>query len=488
MKKSFSCLLIAVLIVTLTGITYAASASFSDVPAKHWAYDAVNKLASAGLIDGYGDGTFRGDRSMNRYEFAVLTQKAVEKYERADDANKKLIDNLSAEFAAELNRMGARVAKVEAKTNTWIGGDTRMRFIGNSPNIGNKLKGSDRYDFRQRIKFWGTINDNMMWQGRLSSNWGNKWGNTDSSYGSTAYFDVMNVTAKNVLGLDSIRAGRSALDVIGYGLIGKPLAVDGLLINKKIGNVKFNAYTGNIKSDTALGTGVTGTDSGNSNQLTTAQVKFDVTKNLNMGLGYYWADIAGTSTSGLLKDSTGKPIPVGTGTLNTNVGRFDNSKGFDVSARYKMGGLTLLGDYIATTLGNPKDLPDNPKGWVVQLSNGKGPGATAVYYNAALLVDPTKKGTDAWAVSYRSVDPGALPSGGGGFDTTAVAYPTQSYNIFTHGTDNVNAWYLTYENVLAKNVVLSLEYQDFKIKNRSLTDLPSDNLDKAYKMQFEFFY
>jgi hypothetical protein len=59
MKKSFTFLLIAVLIVTLTGVTYAASASFGDVPAKHWAYDAVNKLASAGLIDGYGDGTFR---------------------------------------------------------------------------------------------------------------------------------------------------------------------------------------------------------------------------------------------------------------------------------------------------------------------------------------------------------------------------------------------------------------------------------------------
>lgn len=485
MKKSFSFLLITVLIVTLTGITYAASASFSDVPAKHWAYDAVNKLASAGLIDGYGDGTFRGDRSMNRYEFAVLTQKAVEKYERADDANKKLIDNLSAEFAAELNRMGARIAKVEAKTNTWIGGDTRMRFIGNSPSVGKKLQGSDRYDFRQRIKFWGTINDNMSWQGRLSSNWGNKWGNTDSPYGSTAYFDIMNVTAKNAFGLDSVRAGRSALDVIGYGLIGKPMAVDGLLINKKIGDVKFNAYTGNIKSDTVLGTGGTVKDpntgkdiddSGNSNQLTTAQVKFDVTKNLNMGLGYYWADIAGTSN------------PNGLGTMNTKLGSFDSSKGYDISVRYKMGGLTLLGDYIATTLVNPKDLSGSPKGWVVQLSNGKGPGATAVYYNAALLVNPMQKGTDAWSVSYRSVDPGALPSGAGGFDTTAVAYPTQGYNVFSHGTDNVDAWYLTYENVLAKNVVLSLEYQDFKIKNRSLTNLPSDNLDKAYKMQFEFFY
>lgn len=476
MKKWLSAILVGLLTIALTGVVYAASASFSDVPAKHWAYDAVAKLANAGLIQGYDDGTFRGDKSMNRYEIAILVAKAMDRYEKADEANMQLIDKLSAEFASELNRMGARLAKVEAKTNTWIGGDTRMRVVGNDPSVGSRLHGSDMFDFRQRIKFWGTINDNMSWQGRLSSNWGNKWGNTDSSYGSAAYFDVLNVTAKNVLGLDSIRAGRSPLDVMGYGLIGKPLAVDGILINKNFSDVGFKAYTGNIKSDTTLGSGKDGTDSGDANQLTTGQVNFKVDKNLDMGFGYYWADIKGNST------------PNGLGTLNTNVGGFDQSKGYDISARYRFGDITLLGDYISTKLVNSSGLPDAPKGWVLQLSNGKGPGATAVYYSAALLVNPVQKGSDAWMVSYRSIDPGAIPSNAGGFDTTATAYPTQPYNVFTHGTDNVKAWFLAYENVLAKNVVLSLEYQNFKIKNRSLTNLSSDGLDDNYMMKFEFFY
>jgi len=99
-----------------------------------------------------------------------------------------------------------------------------------------------------------------------------------------------------------------------------------------------------------------------------------------------------------------------------------------------------------------------------------------------------RAGTDAWAVSYRSLDAGATPSGAGGFDTTAVGYASNSYNVFTHGNDNVKALFLTYEKVLAKNVVLSLEYQDIKIKNRALTNLTSDDLDKTYMMKFQFFY
>lgn len=480
MKKWRSFIMTALISFTLTGTTYAAATttSFNDVPKTHWAYNAVSKLAQDGVLNGYDNGSFQGDKTMNRYEFAIVVAKMIDKYESASEADKQLIDNLSSEFAAELNRMGARLTRVETKTNTWVGGDTRMRWVTDSPHSGaNKLRGSDKFDFRQRIKIWGTINDQVSWEGRVSTNWGNKWGNTDSSYGSTAYFDIMNVTAKNVMGLDTIRAGRSALDVIGNGLIGKPMAVDGVLIKKKLGeNAQFSAWTGNIKSDSALGTGATGTDSGEANQLTTGQVTFKVDKNLSAGLGYYWADIPGTSNA------------TGTGTLNTNIGSFNRSKGYDLSVKYKFGDLTLMGDYVGTKLDNAVGLPDSPSGWVLQLTNGTGPGAKAVYYSSALLVDPSKKGSDAWSVSYRSVEPGTLPSGGGGFDTLAVAYPSQPYNVFTHGTDNVDAWFLAYEKVVMKNIVLSLEYQDIKVKDRALTSLGSSKLDKCFMTKFEFFY
>lgn len=99
-------------------------------------------------------------------KWPIVVSKAVARYDKANAADRKLIDKLSAEFASELNQLGVRLAKVEIKTNTWVvGGDTRMRFVGDSPKVTNtvKLKGADRFDFRQRIKFSGTVNDSTFW-------------------------------------------------------------------------------------------------------------------------------------------------------------------------------------------------------------------------------------------------------------------------------------------------------------------------------------
>ena len=69
MKKSIILTLALVFVLGIAGTAFAAN-PFVDVPAKHWAYDAVAKLAQAGIVDGYGDGTFKGDKTMTRYEMA----------------------------------------------------------------------------------------------------------------------------------------------------------------------------------------------------------------------------------------------------------------------------------------------------------------------------------------------------------------------------------------------------------------------------------
>ncbi|HEY3424333.1 MAG TPA: S-layer homology domain-containing protein [Negativicutes bacterium] len=478
MKKSLAIGLIVLLMMAVTGTAFAASASFSDVPAKHWAYDSVTKLAQAGLIEGYGDGTFRGDKTMSRYEFAIIIEKAMNRYAAADEANKKLIDGLSAEFASELNLMGARITKLEAKTNVTVGGETRMRYASDNPTPvgGKKLNAADRFDFRQRIKLSGSVNDDMFWNARLVTNTSNKFGNTDFSSGSEISLDLMNVTAKNVLGLDSIRVGRSALDFFTDGIFGKAGNVDGIMVTQKIGNASFKGWTGNIKTSGA---------NGDANQLTTGQLDFKLANNLSLKTGYYWADTRGTSTTYTPANGTTPAILSGAGTLNTNRGSFDSSKGWSAGVTYKFGKNTLLGDYVSTTLDNAVGLPSNPKGWVVQLSNSQGP---AVIFPAVNLVNPAKVGTDAWMVSYRSIDAGTIPNSAGAFDVTAVANTAQPYNVFLHATDNVNVLYLAYQNVIAKNVIASLEYQDFRIRNKGLTDLSSDKLDKTYMAKIEFFY
>ena len=128
-KKQVSCLLVGAFFSSIGmtgGLTgpgvQAASieASFADVSQDHWAYEAIRELVQKGIIKGYGDGSFRGNQPMSRYEFALLVTKALQKYDKIDAENQELIDKLTAEFSPELNRLGSRIKKVEAKTNSWI--------------------------------------------------------------------------------------------------------------------------------------------------------------------------------------------------------------------------------------------------------------------------------------------------------------------------------------------------------------------------------
>ena len=112
MKKSLVSALSAALVIGAASTTFAAANPFSDVPRDHWAYDAVTQLAADGVVEGYGDGTYRGDRNITRYEMAQMVAKAMAK----DDmpaSDKALVDRLAAEFADELNNLGVRVSNLE---------------------------------------------------------------------------------------------------------------------------------------------------------------------------------------------------------------------------------------------------------------------------------------------------------------------------------------------------------------------------------------
>ena len=104
MKKS----LVAALALTV-GVTASAYAAnpFSDVPVGHQAYGNIAKLVAAGVVDGYPDGTFQGDKLMTRYEMAQIVANAM-----AKGAN---VDRLASEFADELDALGVRVSKLKKK-------------------------------------------------------------------------------------------------------------------------------------------------------------------------------------------------------------------------------------------------------------------------------------------------------------------------------------------------------------------------------------
>ncbi len=155
MKKSL--VLAMAMALGVTASAYAAN-PFSDVPAGHWAYDAVNKLAAEGVVDGYPDGTYGGDKLMTRYEMAQIVAKAM-----AKGAN---VDKLAAEFADELDSLGVRVANLEKKAdNVKITGQIRMSYRDNdNDQAGNSGR------LRTRLFLNGQINEDWTYTGRFENN------------------------------------------------------------------------------------------------------------------------------------------------------------------------------------------------------------------------------------------------------------------------------------------------------------------------------
>ena len=155
MKKSL--VLAMAMALGVTASAYAAN-PFSDVPAGHWAYDSINKLAAAGVIEGYGDATFGGDKLMTRYEMAQIVAKAM-----AKGAN---VDKLAAEFADELDNLGVRVASLEKKAdNVKISGETKLRYW----NYDGDLSDSDDTALRSRIWVTGQVNDDWTYKAMLEN-------------------------------------------------------------------------------------------------------------------------------------------------------------------------------------------------------------------------------------------------------------------------------------------------------------------------------
>ncbi|MHC1759683.1 MAG: S-layer homology domain-containing protein [Negativicutes bacterium] len=173
MKKNLIVALALVFVLGIAGTAFAAANPFVDVPAKHWAYDAVTKLAQAGILDGYGDGTYRGERLATRYELAQATAKAMARADKADAQMKALIDKLAVEFAAELNNLGVRVAKLEKNASSikfW--GEARMRYqSGNQGKYDDSSSNGSRFQQRMRIYAKADLNEKATFYGRMAAEW-----------------------------------------------------------------------------------------------------------------------------------------------------------------------------------------------------------------------------------------------------------------------------------------------------------------------------
>lgn len=411
MKKTL--LLAMTIAMGITASAYAAN-PFSDVPAGHWAYDAVNKLAAEGRVEGYPDGTYGGDRLMTRYEMAQIVAKAM-----AKGAN---VDRLAAEFAGELDSLGVRVANLEKKSdNVRITGQIRYEYGDRSGDLkekNSKVGSIAQHRLRTRIFVNGNINEDWTYTGRFENN--QILSDIDGkSKGSTGDDDVTlnQAYVSGRLGGVKVIAGKTD-HYAGNGFIYDETAEKIELSYGK--DVKLTAYYG-IPTDYGY------------DKMWGASVGGKV-GNLSLSAGYDKFQDALASIDSYGRDNSAK-----TGT--------DNGI-WNLSANYKFGDFTLAATYLDSDI----DLRDNSSykdvdtnGYVVGL-NYKG-------------ADKNKPGT--WGLFANYYDQGA------GTFVAHTMYPGD----WSYYVDEGFKGYMVGGGVtLAKNMVYQLHYYDLEGKESGLDD------------------
>ena len=189
MKKSL--LVVIALAIVAIAVPALAANPFMDVPANHWAYDAVAQLASRGILSGFPDGSYKGAQPATRYEMASALARAVSKIdmEKASKQDVELLKKLIVEFKDELDALGVKVDRIDARLAVmetdlggWaITGEMRMdaKFGGNSyedgtPNWYNDdatMVGKNEFDLnRYRLYITNRINETTKFVARLGVN------------------------------------------------------------------------------------------------------------------------------------------------------------------------------------------------------------------------------------------------------------------------------------------------------------------------------
>lgn len=403
MKKKLVAAILAGLTMTVATPAFVAANSFADVPANHWAYNAVNTLAADGIIDGYGDGTFKGDKLMTRYEMAQIVARAYNNYETAQAQDKALMDKLAKEFGDELKALGVRVAILEKnQSNIKVTGESRIRYMDSDQDL---VDGTDSFDMRQRLYLNAKINDNVSYTGRLEATFKTGSNNGETRFNQN-YFTITDV------GIDKMLIGRVPA-LAGKTLnVGKPADNDGIILVQKAGDVTFTGFV---------------LDEDHNTQFNGIYAGIDLGKNADLEVGFTRGDAV----------SATQP----------------QAETFDIGASVQLGkGYSFVAEYVDT---DNKDAADGD-GYAVQLVKGVKTTKIGTIMSGMNIVDKAKPHTSGFLIGYRELEDNALWN-----DGTASRF-NKSTTLNGGEADNVKGMYYAFQHVLAKNTIFSLEYQDME--------------------------
>ena len=244
MKKILALAAVAAL---TAGVSAYAANPFSDVTPSDWAYQAVVDLSEQGVVEGYPDGTFKGERNITRYEMAQIIARMLAKEDQLNAEQRATLDKLAGEYADELANLGVRVSNLEKKVgNIYWSGDARMRYQSKS------LDQKDGWNGRIRINVKGQVNDSTYVQGRFLNEMDFKGNDTSSTSMDQLY--VNHNFGKDV----SVRLGRQPIsfgDQAGWlnnghdGYDGGQIAYNNGKLSLATGYGQFNSTYGDFAYD-----------------------------------------------------------------------------------------------------------------------------------------------------------------------------------------------------------------------------------------------
>ena len=391
----------------ITASAYAAN-PFSDVPAGHWAYDAVNKLAAEGVVEGYPNGTYGGDRLMTRYEMAQIVAKAM-----AKGAN---VDRLAAEFAGELDSLGVRVANLEKKSdNVRITGQIRYEYGDRSGDLGGKLGKVVKHRLRSRIFVNGNINEDWTYTGRFQ----NDQNLYNSSGDDTLKLNQAYVTGK--LGGVKVIAGK-----------GDHYLANGFLYDDTAEFIRAT-YGKDVQVSAYVGKPVTTASDYGYEKMWGGEVSGKIGR-LTLAAGY-----------DEFKDSKGSADAYSGGYVPAKKG--DDNGIWNVSAKYKFDDFTLGATYLHSDV----DVYNSPYNDV----DTDGYVISAGYKGA----DKNKPGT--WGLFANYYDQGA---------GTFVAHTMYPGDWGYYMNEGFKGYMVGGGVTLAKNMVYQLHYYDLEGKESGLDD------------------
>ena len=227
MKKILAMAAVAAL---AAGASAYAANPFADVSTSDWAYQAVADLSDQGIVEGYPDGTFKGETNITRYEMAQIIARLMAKEDQYNAEQRATIDKLAGEYADELDTLGVRVSNLEKKVgNISWSGDARMRYQSKDNSA------EDAWTGRVRINMKGQVNEDTTVNARLSTDNVNFKGNDNAD----VHAELLNV--KHDFGAWDITLGRYANNFGNQGgwLYGGANGFDGAQIAAEFGDVNL---------------------------------------------------------------------------------------------------------------------------------------------------------------------------------------------------------------------------------------------------------